>query len=214
MSFYDEITSVNIMDYSREVDAKSENEVERALAKARNDEQLDLGDFMALISPKAIPYISEMAMLAQKITRRRFGNGVSMYVPLYLTNLCTNNCKYCGFAVHNKFKRRVLNAEETRLECEAIKKMGYENILVVTGENERRGGMDYFREMLPIVKEYASYLSMEVQPLDTHEYKELKTLGLDAVMVYQETYDPACYKENHLSGKKQICVIEWKLLNA
>ncbi len=202
MSFYDEITSVNIMDYSREVDAKSENEVERALAKARNDEQLDLGDFMALISPKAIPYISEMAMLAQKITRRRFGNGVSMYVPLYLTNLCTNNCKYCGFAVHNKFKRRVLNAEETRLECEAIKKMGYENILVVTGENERRGGMDYFREMLPIVKEYASYLSMEVQPLDTHEYKELKTLGLDAVMVYQETYDPACYKENHLSGKK------------
>ena len=62
--------------------------------------------------------------------------------------------------------------------------------------------MDYFREMLPIVREYASYLSMEVQPIDTEDYRELKSLGLDAVMVYQETYDPACYKENHLSGKK------------
>lgn len=202
MSFYDEITSCSIIDYVAEVDGKTDNEVMRALAKSRNDEALDLGDFMALISPAAAPYLSEMAVLAQKYTRRRFGNGVNMYLPLYLTNLCTNNCRYCGFAAHNKFPRRVLTAEETRMECEAIKKMGYENILVVTGENEKRGGMDYFREMIPIVSEYASYLMMEVQPLDTLEYAELKTMGLDAVMVYQETYDPACYKENHLSGKK------------
>ncbi len=202
MSFYDEITAIDNSKFSAEVDNKSENEVLRALAKSKNDEQLDLGDFMALLSPKAQPFISEMAILAQKYTRRRFGNGVSMYVPLYLTNLCSNNCTYCGFAVHNKFRRRVLNAEETRLECEAIKRMGYENILVVTGENEKRGGMDYFREMIPIVAEYASYLSMEVQPLATDEYKELKSLGVDAVMVYQETYNATCYKANHLSGKK------------
>lgn len=202
MSFYDEITKVNIMDYAREVDLMTDNDVARALARARHNEQLELGDFMALISPVAAPYLSDMAVLAQRFTRQRFGNGVSMYVPLYLTNLCTNNCRYCGFAAHNKFPRRVLTAAETKQECEAIKAMGYENILVVTGENERRGGMDYFREMLPIVREYASYLSMEVQPLDTEDYRELKTLGLDAVMVYQETYDPACYKENHLSGKK------------
>lgn len=202
MSFYDEITKVNIMDYAREVDLMTDNDVARALARARHNEQLELGDFMALISPAAASYLSDMAVLAQRFTRQRFGNGVSMYVPLYLTNLCTNNCRYCGFAAHNKFPRRVLTAAETKQECEAIKAMGYENILVVTGENERRGGMDYFREMLPIVREYASYLSMEVQPLDTEDYRELKTLGLDAVMVYQETYDPACYKENHLSGKK------------
>lgn len=202
MSFYDEITKVHIMDYAREVDLMTDNDVARALARARHNEQLELGDFMALISPAAAPYLSDMAVLAQRFTRQRFGNGVSMYVPLYLTNLCTNNCRYCGFAAHNKFPRRVLTAAETKQECEAIKAMGYENILVVTGANERRGGMDYFREMLPIVREYASYLSMEVQPIDTEDYRELKTLGLDAVMVYQETYDPACYKENHLSGKK------------
>ena len=169
MSFYDEITKVNIMDYAREVDLMTDNDVARALARARHNEQLELGDFMALNSPAAAPYLSDMAVLAQRFTRQRFGNGVSMYVPLYLTNLCTNNCRYCGFAAHNKFPRRVLTAAETKQECEAIKAMGYENILVVTGENERRGGMDYFREMLPIVREYASYLSMEVQPLDTED---------------------------------------------
>lgn len=202
MSFYDEITRYKLSDLSREVMSKTEGEVATALARSRNDEQLDLGDFMALISPKAAPFISEMAALAEKYTRRRFGNIVNMYVPLYLSNICTNQCRYCGFAVNNKFKRRILNAEETRKECEAIRKMGYENILIVTGENDRRGGMDYFREMVPIVGEYASYMMMEVQPLDTADYAELRTLGLDAVMVYQETYDPECYKENHLRGKK------------
>ena len=187
MSFYDEITRYKLSDLSREVMSKTEGEVATALARSRNDEQLDLGDFMALISPKAAPFISEMAALAEKYTRRRFGNIVNMYVPLYLSNICTNQCRYCGFAVNNKFKRRILNAEETRKECEAIRKMGYENILIVTGENDRRGGMDYFREMVPIVGEYASYMMMEVQPLDTADYAELRTLGLDAVMVYQDS---------------------------
>lgn len=203
MSFFDEIGRYKLSDLSAEVLAKTEREVDVALAKSRNDEQLDLGDFMALISPKAAPYISEMAELARKYTRRRFGNTVNMYVPLYLTNSCSNQCRYCGFAINNKFKRRILNAEETRMECEAIRKMGYENILIVSGENAQRCGIDYFREMVPVVGEYASYMMMEVQPLDTHEYAELKQLGVDAVMVYQETYDPECYDRNHLRGKKK-----------
>ena len=140
--------------------------------------------------------------MSMQLTRRRFGRTVNMYLPLYLTNLCTNKCKYCGFSSANKFKRTVLTLDEIREECEAINKLGYENILLVTGENDRRGGMDYFRQVLPIVKDYAAYLQMEVQPLNTEDYAELKTLGLDAVSVYQETYHPQCYKENHLAGKK------------
>ena len=202
MSFYDEIIKEDLLKYVELIDSSTDYDVNRALQKSKNGDALDLYDFMALLSPKATSYISEMAVLAKKYTRNRFGNGVSMYVPLYLSNLCTNNCKYCGFAAHNKFPRKVLNAEETRAECEAIKKLGYENILVVTGENEKRCGIDYFKEMLPIVDEYAKYMMIEVQPLTTDEYKALKKLGLDAVMVYQETYNQDCYKENHLSGKK------------
>lgn len=44
---------------------------------------------------------------------------------------------------------------------------------------------------------------MEVQPLSQEEYAELKTLGLDGVMVYQETYHEATYARHHLKGKKQ-----------
>lgn len=203
MSFYDEITALDIRSYARAVDASSDSEVSRALSKSRSGDPLDLGDFMALISPKAAPYLSDMAVLAEKHTRRRFGNTVSMYVPLYLSNRCLNNCRYCGFAAHNKYPRKHLLPEETRRECEAIHRMGYENILVVSGEDPRVCGMDYFREHLPIVAEYASYMSLEIQPLDTDEYREMRKLGVDYVCVYQETYDPECYRINHLSGKKR-----------
>lgn len=202
MSFFDEISKYDISKFENEVNSKSDNEVRIALNKAQNYQELDLGDFCALLSPNAKPYLKLMASLAQKYTRQRFGNGVSMYVPLYLSNLCNNDCKYCGFSAHNKFARRVLNADEVRRECEAIKQLRYENILVVTGESPKKCGVDYFKEMLPIVGEYSSYMSLEIQPLDTHEYAQLKLLGVDAVMVYQETYHPECYKVNHLSGKK------------
>ncbi len=43
---------------------------------------------------------------------------------------------------------------------------------------------------------------MEVQPLAETEYAELKQLGLDGVMVYQETYHEATYARHHLKGKK------------
>lgn len=200
MSFYDEISRIDIDKYAKIVDESTDRDVERALSKTT---PLDVRDFAALISENArIHYLKEMAYRSMQLTRRRFGRTVSMYLPLYLTNLCTNKCRYCGFSSSNKFARKVLTMEEIKEECEAIKKLGYENILLVTGESSRRGGMDYFRQVLPIVKEYAAYLQMEVQPLETEEYAELKTLGLDAVSVYQETYHPGCYKENHLAGKK------------
>lgn len=200
MSFYDEISRIDVDKFRTLVDSRTDSDVERALAKGFN---LDVTDFAALISENArIHYLKEMASMSMQLTRRRFGRTVNMYLPLYLTNLCSNKCRYCGFSSDNKFHRTVLTLDEIRQECIAINEMGYENILLVTGENSRRGGMEYFRQVLPIVKEYAAYLQMEVQPLETEDYAELKELGLDSVSVYQETYHPLCYKENHLAGKK------------
>lgn len=60
--------------------------------------------------------------------------GVNMYLPLYLTNLCANDCSYCGFSMSNKLKRKVLDEDEARRECEVIRQLGYETLLLVTGE--------------------------------------------------------------------------------
>ncbi|ENQ8749157.1 2-iminoacetate synthase ThiH [Vibrio parahaemolyticus] len=198
MSFYDRFQQLDWDDISMSIYAKTAQDVERALAKPKRD----LEDFKALISPAAEPYLEQMAKLSYLLTRKRFGNTMSLYIPLYLSNLCANACTYCGFSMENRIKRRTLNRDEVEAEIDAIKRMKFDSVLLVTGEHETKVGMKYFREMVPIIKQRFNYLAMEVQPLDQDEYAELKTLGLDAVMVYQETYHPKTYAQHHLRGNK------------
>ncbi len=181
------------------INSKTAADVERALAA----KQLTRDDMMALLSPAAANYLEPLAQRAQRLTRQRFGNTVSFYVPLYLSNLCANDCTYCGFSMSNRIKRKTLDAAEIARECAAIRNLGFEHLLLVTGEHQGKVGMDYFRQHLPAIRSQFASLHMEVQPLATEEYAELKTLGLDGVMVYQETYHESMYAQHHLKGKKQ-----------
>ncbi|MFC3393569.1 2-iminoacetate synthase ThiH [Brenneria rubrifaciens] len=192
-------------DLTLRINSKTSREVERALSAQR----LTREDFMALLSPAAGRYLEPLAQRAQQLTRQRFGNTVSFYVPLYLSNLCSNDCTYCGFSMSNRIKRKTLDEAEILRECAAIKEMGFDHLLLVTGEHQRKVGMDYFRRVFPLIRPHFSSLMIEVQPLSQESYAELKTLGLDGVMVYQETYHPATYQLHHLKGQKQD--FHWRL---
>ncbi|MBY6185640.1 2-iminoacetate synthase ThiH [Marinobacter hydrocarbonoclasticus] len=198
MSFYDLWQQQDWDALALAINSKTVADVERALTKPKRDWQ----DFLALISPAADRYLEPMAQDSRTLTRQRFGNNLGLYVPLYLSNLCANECDYCGFTMSNRIKRHTLSEQEIELELDAVKRMGFDNILLVTGEHETKVGMDHFRRVVPQVKARFSYLQMEVQPLATEQYQELKTLGLDAVMVYQETYHRRTYAQHHLRGNK------------
>lgn len=198
MSFSEHIKKYNWDDTRLSIYSKNVNDVRRALAKSR----LNLDDFQALISPAAEPFLEEMAQKSQKLTRQRFGKTQQFYIPLYLSNMCSNICSYCGFSMHNKIRRTTLDMQQVEDECIAIRKMGFEHILLVTGESERKVGVDYFKQALPIIKKYFAHISIEVQPLDQAEYEQLIDCGVDAVLVYQETYHPTTYAKHHLKGKK------------
>lgn len=184
---------------AQKIHQKTTADVERALtARFRS-----LEDLAALLSPAALPYLEQMAQQAYQLTRQRFGNVVSFYLPLYLSNLCTNHCTYCGFSTQNRIKRKTLTADELDLEIAAIKKMGYDHILLVTGEHDKKVGMAYFQDALAQIRPHFASVLMEVQPLAQEEYALLKTQGLDGVLCYQETYLADEYAKHHLRGSKQ-----------
>ncbi|GGO67643.1 2-iminoacetate synthase ThiH [Bowmanella pacifica] len=205
MSFAALLENWDFDDVTLQINACTEADVRRALSKSKRD----LQDFMALISPAGDAFLEEMAQQSYRLTRQRFGNTLQFYIPLYLSNLCANDCTYCGFSMSNKLKRKTLSLDEIEAECLAIKAMGFDSLLLVTGEHETKVGMDYFRQALPIIKRHFSYLTMEVQPLAEAEYRELCQLGLDAVLVYQETYRRRTYAKHHLKGKKMD--FDWRL---
>ena len=180
--------------------------VERALSK----ERLDDLDFMALVSPAAAPYLETMARRSRRITEQRFGKTISMFIPLYITNSCTNSCVYCGFNHHNKIKRVILTPEEIELECKAIKALGpFENLLIVTGENPKLAGTDYIEKALQVCRPYFSNLSIEVMPLSAEDYERLTHSGLNGVICFQETYHRERYKVYHPAGMKSN--FEWRV---
>lgn len=196
--FIDIINSYNWKDTTALINSKTKDQVLSALQT--NNRSID--DFMALISPAAEPFIEEMAQQSQMLTQKRFGKTTQLYVPLYLSNYCENNCVYCGFNTQNKIKRKVLSYQEIEEEVKAIKKLGFEHILLVTGEAEKKAGADYLKKAFEIIKPHVSLISIEVQPLKQDEYHQLIAHGLNTVYLYQETYHQERYSHYHLKGNK------------
>ncbi len=190
--------SLNWDKIKSDIYSKTESDVRRALDK----EVRNLNDFQALISPAAAPFLEEMAQKSKALTQKRFGKAVRMYIPMYLSNECQNICTYCGFSLDVKIPRKTLTDEEIIKEAEILKAMGYDHILLVTGEANKTVGIDYFVNAIRLLKPYFSQISIEVQPLDQHEYEILNTEGVYAVLVYQETYKEDDYKLHHPKGKK------------
>lgn len=204
--FSEELSQYSWEETTDAIAAKTAADVERALGK----EQCDVDDFMALVSPAAEPYLEPMARLSRRYTEARFGRTVSMFIPLYLTNSCTNSCVYCGFHVANKMKRTILTPDEMVREFEAIKQLGpFENLLLVTGENPARAGVPYLARALDLAKPYFSNLKIEVMPLAAAEYEELTRHGLNGVICFQETYHRANYNLYHPRGMKAN--FEWRV---
>lgn len=193
-------------DITAAIYGSSKGDVERTLSKAT----LELADILPLLSPAAEPYLEEMAKRAHNITMERFGNTIQIYAPLYLSNICSNGCLYCGFSAKNKnIPRRTLTPEEIEQELRVIYDMGIRHILILTGEAPAKVGLDYLKKAAGIARRYSSNLGIEIYPMDVDGYRQLVECGVDTLTVYQETYEPVRYDELHPIGKKRD--MRWRL---
>src|SRR5660397_16371 len=135
--------------------SKTEADVRSALQSRKRD----LEDFKALISPAAKPFLEQMAQQSKTITKKRFGNTMQMYAPMYLSNECQNICTYCGFSMTNKIPRKTLSDAEIIKEAEYLKSKGYDHILLVTGEANKIVGVDYMCNAFKLLRPYFSNIS-------------------------------------------------------
>lgn len=197
-SFEHILNSRNWSEISQSIYSKTANDVEKAL----NSDSRTLEDFKALISPAAEPYLEHMAQLSRQRTLKRFGKTVQLYIPLYLSNECQNICTYCGFSLDVDLPRKTLSDNEILAEAKVIKRLGYDHVLLVTGEANRTVGVRYLKHAIRLLQPHFSHISIEVQPLEQQEYEELIAEGLNTVLVYQETYNRENYKLHHPKGRK------------
>ncbi|QIP14605.1 2-iminoacetate synthase ThiH [Spirosoma aureum] len=182
----------------RDIYTTTARQVEQALGSSRRS----LDDLKALLSPAAQAYLEPMAQLSHQLTQKRFGKTIQLYAPLYLSNECQNICTYCAFSLDNKIRRKTLTDSEITQEAQALKQLGYDHVLLVTGEANQTVGVPYLKNAIRLLQPYFAHISMEVQPLDQPDYEELIAEGLHTVLVYQETYHRDTYRNHHPKGKK------------
>jgi 2-iminoacetate synthase len=168
-----------------------------------------LADFAALISPAGGELLEPLARQAQALTQQRFGRVLRLFAPLYLSNECVNNCRYCGFSRDNPILRVTLTVDEVVREARALKAQGFRNLLLVAGEHPKFVSNSYLVDCVGALHGEVPGISLEVGPMETEAYRPIVRAGAEGLVVYQETYDRAVYDAMHTSGPKRD--FEWRM---
>ncbi len=184
--------------------------VRRVLTKALELKGLEEEEVAALAQVSEPDLLGELFATARKVKEQIYGNRIVMFAPLYISNLCGNECLYCAFRARNKeIKRRALTQEEIRDEVGLLIDQGHKRVLLVAGESYPREGFDYVLKSIESVyavkrpKGEIRRVNVNVAPLTVEEFKQLKATGIGTYQIFQETYHRDTYARMHVAGKKK-----------
>jgi 2-iminoacetate synthase len=205
MSFYQIVEQYRGFDFQQFFDQVTDEAIEQSLSR----EKPWAIDFLTLLSPRAAGYLEPMAQKAHQLTVQYFGRTIQLFIPLYISNHCANQCAYCGFNHENTIIRRKLTLAEIEQEAQAIAQTGMQHVLFLTGEAQHLTPMEYLVAAAECLKRNFASVAIEVYPLEIEEYRRLQQAGVDGMTLFQETYDEAVYKRVHRAGKKMD--YHWRL---
>ncbi|MCY3024312.1 MAG: [FeFe] hydrogenase H-cluster radical SAM maturase HydG [Planctomycetota bacterium] len=191
--------------------------VREVLAKARELKGLGPNDVVVLMGISDPELVGELFDTARKVKDAIYGPRLVLFAPLYVSNLCGNECLYCAFRARNKeLKRRALTQEEIAQEVRLLVDQGHKRILLVAGESYPQEGFSYVLKAVHSVYSVKSgrgeirRVNANVAPLSVEEFRELKATGIGTYQCFQETYHRETYKRMHVGGKKRD--YDWRVM--
>ena len=205
--FIDHAEILESLDEGRKL-SSDRAEVARILNKAREYRGLTHREAAALLFVEDEDTLKSIYALAREIKEHIYGRRIVMFAPLYLSDYCVNNCRYCGFHASNKTVRRKLSQEELREEVLALEALGHKRLLLEAGEDDRNCPLDYVIECMHTI--YATKLrngsirrvNVDIAATTAENYRRLKDAGLGTYILFQETYHKPTYEFMHMGGPK------------
>ncbi len=191
--------------------APSPAAVREILEKSRAIQTLTPDETAALLNVRDQALWRQMFQAAAEIKTKVYDNRIVTFAPLYLSNLCVNDCQYCGFRRSNQdAQRQILSPDEVRRETEVLAgQIGHKRLIVVYGEHPK-SGIDYMVETLKAIygvkvktrNGWGSIRRVNVNaaPLAIEELRQLHEAGIGTYQVFQETYHHQTYAQMHPEG--------------
>ena len=187
----------------------SKKEIRRIIEKSLNIQSLTIDETAKLIHVTDPELWEEINDAALQVKKKVYDNRIVFFAPLYCSNLCVNNCAYCGFRFDNKDeKRRILTMEEVRKETEYVLDNGHKRLIMVYGEHPRSDVhymADTIREVYsverkaPVSGRLTSIrrVNINAAPMGIDDLRLLKSSGIGTYQVFQETYHRETYSSVH-----------------
>lgn len=195
--------------------AEDRQHVRDILDKARSLSRLSLEDVAGLMVVHSQDLLDELFHTAKSVKEEIYGNRIVLFAPLYISNLCSNECLYCAFRRSNKEAiRRALNPDEIRQETKILLRQGHKRVLMVAGEAYPGSGIDYVLESIDAIygaEENGSRIrrvNVNLAPLSVEGFRRLKERNIGTFQLFQETYHRPTYGRVHLAGPKKD--LDWR----
>ncbi|MBM3405390.1 MAG: [FeFe] hydrogenase H-cluster radical SAM maturase HydG, partial [Bacteroidetes bacterium] len=189
--------------------------VREVVAKSLDKNRLSLEETALLINSTDPELIEEIKLGAKALKEKVYGQRIVLFAPLYIGNLCTNNCAYCGFKASNKSVHRVtLNHDELVQQVVALEEAGHKRLILVYGEHPKCNA-EFIAETVRIVygvkhkNGEIRRVNINAAPLDINGFRIVKDAKIGTYQIFQETYHEDTYRKVHLGGMKRN--YEWRV---
>ncbi len=206
----DEIWSI-LNDNSKPTKEEVRAVIQQSLAKNR----LTLQETAVLLNADDPELVEEIKAAARLLKERIYGKRIVLFAPLYIGNLCTNDCSYCGFRITNiKQERVTLNKKDIVEQVTALEDSGHKRLILVYGEHPRYNA-DFIAESVKVVYDVKHKngeirrVNINAAPLGIEGFKTVKDSGIGTYQIFQETYHTETYLKVHKSGSKRN--YDWRI---
>jgi 2-iminoacetate synthase len=183
--------------------------IREILAKGRVMKGLDADDIVPLMAVSDPELLAELFDTARFVKDNIYGRRLVIFAPLYVSNLCANECLYCAFRARNKeVVRRALSQDEIARETRVLIDQGHKRLLLVAGESYPKRGLQYILDAIATVYSVKNgngeirRVNVNIAPLTVEEFAALKGARIGTYQCFQETYHHETYGQVHVAGKK------------
>ncbi len=211
-NFIDEGEIWSILDENRN---PTKEQVRAVINRSLEKNRLTLQETAILLNANDPELIGEIKAAARLLKERVYGKRIVLFAPLYIGNLCTNDCTYCGFRITNKKQERVTLSKGDIIEqVTALEDSGHKRLILVYGEHPRYDA-NFIAESVKIVYDVKHKngeirrVNINAAPLDIEGFKIVKASGIGTYQIFQETYDRETYLKCHISGSKRN--YDWRI---
>ncbi|MBN1845722.1 MAG: [FeFe] hydrogenase H-cluster radical SAM maturase HydG [Sedimentisphaerales bacterium] len=199
IDFIDDVALTGLLD----VGSPEPQRVRDIIAKSLAKEALTVEETATLLRADDPALAEEIFDAARDLKRRVYGNRIVLFAPLYIGNLCINDCAYCGFRRSNPDAvRRTLNPGEVRRQVEALERAGHKRLILVFGEHARYHA-EYIAQTVRTVYDVKvdhgeiRRVNINAAPLEIEDYRIVKDAGIGTYQIFQETYHHETYRRYH-----------------